>query len=127
VLVKKLALPPYTAVMEWLPLFKFEIEKVAWPDAFKVLEPSDLVPSLKVTVPVGTAVPGALPTTVAVKVTDWPLFDGLSEGVTVQKRANHPDACRYEETDCDSTTSTSHRDVQTYHSHNAKYSRGSRR
>ena len=82
-LVRKLELPPYTAVMEWLPLFKFEIEKVAWPDAFKVLDPSVLLPSLKVTVPVGTAVPGALPTTIAVKVTDWPLFDGLSEEVTV--------------------------------------------
>lgn len=82
-LVRKLELPPYTAVIEWLPLFKFEIEKVACPDEFKVLEPSVLVPSLKVTVPVGTAVPGALATTVAVKVTDWPLFDGLSEDVTV--------------------------------------------
>lgn len=76
-------LPPYTAVMEWLPLFKFETERVACPDAFKVLEPSVRVPSLKVTVPVGTAVPGALATTVAVKVTDWPLCDGLSEEVTV--------------------------------------------
>ena len=82
-LVRKLALPPYTAVMEWLPLFKFETDTVACPDAFKVPEPSDLFPSLKVTVPVGTAVPGALATTVAVKVTDWPLFDGLSEDVTV--------------------------------------------
>jgi len=32
---------------------------------------------------VGMAVPGALATTVAVKVTDWPLFDGLSDEVTV--------------------------------------------
>ena len=82
-LVRKLVLPPYTAVMEWLPLFKFEIEKVACPDAFKVPEPSVLLPSLKVTVPAGTAVPGAPATTVAVNVTDWPLFDGLSEEITV--------------------------------------------
>ena len=82
-LVRKFAPPPYTAVIEWLPLFKFEIERVACPDAFKVLEPSDLLPSLKVTGPVGIAVPGALATTVAVKVTSWPLFDGLSDEVTV--------------------------------------------
>ena len=76
-------LPPYTAVIEWLLLFKFETEKVACPDVFKVLEPSVLLPSLKVTVPVGIAVPGALATTVAVKVTNWFFFDGLSEEVTV--------------------------------------------
>ena len=64
------------------PLFKFEIENVAWPEAFKDPEPSLLLPSLNVTVPVGTAVPGALTTTVAVKVTGWLWFDGLSEEVT---------------------------------------------
>src|SRR5579872_153561 len=67
--------------MEWLPRLKLEVESVAWPED-KVLEPSDLVPSLKVTLPVGTAVPGALATTVAVKVTDWPWVDGLSDEVT---------------------------------------------
>ena len=41
-----------------------------------------LVPSLNVTLPVGTAVPGELATTVAVKVTVWPRLDGLSEEVT---------------------------------------------
>lgn len=46
------------------------------------MEPRDLFPSLKVTVPVGTAVPGVLASTVAVKVTDWPWFEGLSEEVT---------------------------------------------
>lgn len=48
----------------------------------KDFEDSVLVPSLKVTVPVGTVVPGALATTVAVKVTVWPWVDGLSEEVT---------------------------------------------
>ena len=48
----------------------------------KDFEDSVLVPSLKVTVPVGTAVPGALAPTVAVKVTVWPWVDGLSEEVT---------------------------------------------
>ena len=64
-------------------MFKFEIERVACPDAFKVLEPSVLLPSLNVTVPPGIAVPGALATTVAVKVTDWPFLDGLREEITV--------------------------------------------
>jgi len=41
-------LPPYTAVIEWLLLFKFETEKVACPDVFKVLEPSVLLPSFGV-------------------------------------------------------------------------------
>lgn len=68
--------------MEWLPRLRVDVENVAWPEAFKVLVLSDLVPSLKVTLPVGTAVPGALATTVAVKVTDWLWFDGLSEDVT---------------------------------------------
>ena len=67
--------------MEWLPLLRLEVEYVALPED-KDFEDSVLVPSLKVTVPVGTAVPGALATTVAVKVTAWPCFDGLSEEVT---------------------------------------------
>jgi len=68
--------------MEWLPRLRADVENVAWPEAFKVLVLSDLVPSLKVTLPVATAVPGALATTVAVKVTDWLRFDGLREEVT---------------------------------------------
>jgi len=68
--------------MEWLPLASVEVEKVAWPEAFKVLVLSVLVPSLKVTLPAGTAVPGALAVTVAVKVTLWPCLDGLSDEVT---------------------------------------------
>jgi hypothetical protein len=59
-----------------------EVENVAWPEAFRVLVLSVLVPSLNVTLPVGTAVPGALATTVAVKVTLWLWLDGLSDEVT---------------------------------------------
>ena len=55
---------------------------MACPEAFRVLVLSVLFPSLKVTLPVGTAVPGALATTVAVKVTDWLWFEGLSDDVT---------------------------------------------
>ena len=56
--------------MEWLPRLRVDVENVAWPEAFKVLVLSVLVPSLKVTLPVGMAVPGAFATTVAVNVTD---------------------------------------------------------
>jgi hypothetical protein len=45
--------------------------------------PKVVVPSLKVTVPVGFPLPGATALTVAVKVTDWPKTDGLAEEVTV--------------------------------------------
>jgi len=42
-----------------------------------------LVPSWKVTMPVGVVDPGGTEATVAVKVTAWPKFDGLSEELTV--------------------------------------------
>ena len=45
--------------------------------------PSVLLPSLKVTVPVGVPEPGVLAVTVAVKVTDWPDLEGLSEETTI--------------------------------------------
>ena len=41
-----------------------------------------MFPSLNITLPVGTAVPGVLATTVAVKVTVWPWFDGFNDEVT---------------------------------------------
>jgi hypothetical protein len=82
VLVRKLELPPYTAVIWCVPLFRFEIARLARP-AFREPVPTLLVPSLKVTVPVGVAVPGALAATVAVKVTAWLCAEGLREEVTV--------------------------------------------
>ena len=51
---------------------------VAWPE-LRVLVPIGVAPSLKVTVPVGVPVPGAVGVTVAVKVTDWPKTEGLTE------------------------------------------------
>ena len=45
--------------------------------------PSVLLPSLKVTVPGGLPEPGILAVTVAVKVTDWPDLEGLSEETTI--------------------------------------------
>ena len=65
-----------------MPRLRLDVEKVAWPEEFRVLVLSVFVPSLNVTLPAGTAVPGALATTVAVKVTDWPCLEGLSDEVT---------------------------------------------
>jgi hypothetical protein len=55
--------------MEWVPLLRKEIVKVATPPTrFPV--PSTLFPSLKVTVPDGVPAPGATAETLAMKVTD---------------------------------------------------------
>lgn len=68
--------------MEWLPRLSPEVESVAWPEEFRVLVPSVEVPFLNVTLPPGTAVPGELAVTVAVKVTVCRRVDGLSDEVT---------------------------------------------
>jgi len=44
--------------------------------------PNEVVPSKKETVPVGVPAPGVVAVTVAVKVTDWPMTDGLGPPVT---------------------------------------------
>lgn len=69
-------------MIEWLPRPRLDVENVALPEEFRVLVLRFFVPSLNVTLPVGTAVPGELATTVAVKVTVWPCFDGLCDDVT---------------------------------------------
>src|SRR5437879_12534108 len=46
-----------------------------------VAVPSTVAPSLNVTVPVGTPVPGATGLTTAVRVTAWPNTDGLGGAV----------------------------------------------
>ena len=56
---------------------------MATPDPFRAPVPNVVVPSLKVTVPVGVPVPGKVTLDVAVKVTDWPNTDGLAEEATV--------------------------------------------
>jgi hypothetical protein len=62
------ASPPYAAVMECAPMLRLLVLYTAIPVPFNVIDPNDVVPSLKVTVPVGTLEP---PTsaTVAVKLT----------------------------------------------------------
>jgi hypothetical protein len=42
-----------------------------------------IVPLKKVTMPVGTPAPGAVAVTAAVKVTGWPVDDGLADEVMV--------------------------------------------
>lgn len=64
------ASPPYTAVIECEPTVSEVVVNVAVPEPFSVPVPSVVVPSLKVTVPVG--VPETRPFTTAVNVTDPP-------------------------------------------------------
>ena len=45
--------------------------------------PSDVLPSLNVTMPAGVPAPGLAAVTVAVKVMPWPKTDGLAEEETV--------------------------------------------
>ena len=57
------------------------VAKVATPLPLRLPVPSVVMPSRKVTVPVG--VPPPVPVTVELNVTDCPLTDGLSDDVTV--------------------------------------------
>ena len=57
--------------MERDPTARVEVVKVAWPLPSRVPVPSVAVPFLKVTVPVGTPLPGAVAVTAAVNVTGW--------------------------------------------------------
>src|SRR2546425_944240 len=69
-------------VIAWLPTLRAEVVSVAVPLLGGAV-PSGLVPSLKVTVPVGMPAPGATAPTLAVNVTAWPSTDGLAEDTTV--------------------------------------------
>src|SRR5260370_26806493 len=63
-----------------VPTAKLKVVKVDMPP-LNAPVPSVAEPSLKVTVPLG--LPGPLPATMAVKVTDWPNTDPLGEELTV--------------------------------------------
>ena len=69
--------------MLWFATLSVEMANVACPDAFSVPVPITASPSRKVIVPVGTVVIPLGPVTMAVKVTDCPLVDGLSDEVNV--------------------------------------------
>src|SRR5579871_2370499 len=65
--------------MESAPTGRVEVVRVATPLRFNVPVPRVELPFLKVTVPVGTPLPGAVTVTVAVNVTGWLYTDGLAE------------------------------------------------
>ena len=69
--------------MESSPTNSKLVARVAMPELLRVALPRVIGPFLNVTVPVGVPEPGAVALTVAVKVTDCPKTDGLTDEVTV--------------------------------------------
>ena len=67
--------------MEWVATLKAEVTNVAVPE-LSVPVPSEVVPSKNSTLPVGVPAPEPVTLTVAVKVTDWPQTEGLTDEVT---------------------------------------------
>lgn len=90
VLPVKSALPPYTAVIEWLPTVRVEVVNFALP-ALSVRAPSTVAPFLKVTLPVG--IPVVDECTVVVNVTAAPKTDGFFEDTSVVVVAAFVTAC----------------------------------
>src|ERR1051326_6871402 len=72
--------------MEWEETLRPLVLKVAEPE-LNVPVPRVVAPSLKVTVPVGVPLPGAVAVTVAVNVTDWPETEGLAEEARAVERS----------------------------------------
>jgi hypothetical protein len=66
------------------PTLRNGVLNVAVPTPPSVPIPRVVVPSLKVTVPVGVPAPGDTGATVAVSVTDWPETPGFAEEVTLE-------------------------------------------
>jgi hypothetical protein len=73
-------LPAYEAVIDCVPAARALVLKEAAPLALRVAVPSAVVPSRKVTVPVGVVLPDA-GATVAVNVTLWPVLICVAEAV----------------------------------------------
>jgi len=73
--------------MLWLPGASDDVLNVAFPALFRVPVPNVvggvIVPSRKVTAPVGVPAPGAAAVIVAVRVTAWPKVAGLGETANV--------------------------------------------
>jgi hypothetical protein len=82
-LAVKLPSPPYSAVMLCEATDKADVVNVAWPELFRLPEPSVVVPSMNSTVPDGVPEPGRSAVTAAVNVTDWPNTEGFAEDVIV--------------------------------------------
>jgi hypothetical protein len=85
----KFAVPAYTAVMESVPAGRLVVVSVAVlltpPPGVRVPLPSEVVPLMNVTEPLGAALP--LLVIVAVKVTAWPTLAGFTEDATVAVEA----------------------------------------
>ena len=80
-LAEKLESLPYEAVTECDPAGRLAVLNVATPSV-KVPMPSDVLPSLNVTVPDGVPDPGAVAVTVEVNVTDAPVAEGFNDETT---------------------------------------------
>jgi hypothetical protein len=74
----KVVLPPYSAVMEWLPAAKEAVVRVASPEALREPTPIEAPPSKNVTVPLGVTEPEAGETS-AVKVRLVPMRADVAE------------------------------------------------
>ncbi len=70
-------------MIEFVPLARVLVLKVATPELLSVPVPSEVVPFMKSTVPVGVPVPGETAATVAVNVTEVPEVLGLGVEVRV--------------------------------------------
>jgi hypothetical protein len=81
-LLLKFVVPLYEAVMAWLPKASFEVVNEAVPP-LRLTVAKTVLPSLKVTVPVGVTSLGETGATVAVKVTAWPETGVLVLAVSV--------------------------------------------
>src|SRR5688572_14756673 len=82
VLPEYVAFPEYTPVIDCVPLASAVVAQVATPEPLSaaVPQPVMVVPlARKLTVPAGVP---ELPVTVAVKVTDWPTLEGLTDDVS---------------------------------------------
>jgi hypothetical protein len=77
ILAVKLLSPLYVAVILRTPTRRELVDNVAFPVLSTIRVPRLVVPSLKVTVPVGVPAPGGGTATVAVKATLCPKTDGL--------------------------------------------------
>jgi hypothetical protein len=82
VLAPKVVSPEYCAVIESEPVGNAVVVIVADP-LLRVAVPSEVVPLKNWTVPVGVPTPEVPDVTLAVRVTDWPVTDGLGVTVTV--------------------------------------------
>lgn len=78
----KLESPLYCAVMLCVATASVLVLRVATPP-LKLAEPREVLPSRKVTEPVGTVVTPRTPATVAVRVTDWLATAGFADAARV--------------------------------------------